>query len=206
MLGYYNYTVILTYAGMLTSFLGIILAVSGDLFRAVICLMISGLCDMLDGKVASTMERTRSEKNFGIQIDSLSDLVCFGVFPAVVVHLLVPESIAVSLVCALYVLCTLIRLAYFNVDEAERQEQTGAPREQYRGLPVTTVALVLPLLFCVRYVSGQQMKIAAPVALLIMALAFLLPFRLRKPALPGKIAMSLVGLGELVILLLKGGC
>ena len=48
--------------------------------------MIAGLCDMFDGKIASTMERTRQEKRFGVQIDSLSDLICFGVLPALIVY------------------------------------------------------------------------------------------------------------------------
>ena len=84
MLGIYNYTVILTYFGMLVSFTGLTFAIQGDLRTALTCLMISGVCDMFDGKIASTMERTAREKRFGIQIDSLSDLICFGVLPAVI--------------------------------------------------------------------------------------------------------------------------
>ena len=41
--------------------------------------MAAGFCDMFDGKIASTRKRTRQEKRFGIQIDSLSDLACFGI-------------------------------------------------------------------------------------------------------------------------------
>lgn len=204
MLGFYNYTVILTYVGMLTSFLGIIFAIDGSILQALLCLMISGFCDMFDGRVASTMKRTRSEKNFGIQIDSLSDLICFGVLPAVIVHTLSPRGIIVSCICGLYLLCALVRLAYFNVDEAERQEQTESVREVYRGLPVTSAALILPLLFCAARIPGYPIKAVAAVVLLLTAIAFVTPFRIKKPALPGKLAMSLVGVSELVLLLTKG--
>ena len=71
MLGIYNYTVILTYIGMLVSFLGLSFAMGGNIQAALLCLMISGVCDMFDGKIASTMERTKQQKRFGIQIDSL---------------------------------------------------------------------------------------------------------------------------------------
>ena len=55
-------------------------AVNGHLHLGVMCLAISGLCDMFDGKIARTKKnRTEVEKRFGIQIDSLSDIVCFGV-------------------------------------------------------------------------------------------------------------------------------
>ena len=75
MLGFYNYTVILTYIGLLVGFGGILSAMGGNTLGAILCLMGSGLCDMFDGKIAATMERTPSEKQFGIQIDSLSDLL-----------------------------------------------------------------------------------------------------------------------------------
>ena len=54
---------------------------------ALVCLAISGLCDMFDGKVARTKkDRTEAEKRFGIQIDSLADIVCFGVSPAILCY------------------------------------------------------------------------------------------------------------------------
>lgn len=85
MLGVYNYTVVLTYIGMLVGFTGTSLAMSGNLHNALLCLMVAGFCDMFDGRIASTKVRTVQEKRFGIQIDSLSDLICFGVLPAVTV-------------------------------------------------------------------------------------------------------------------------
>ena len=85
MIGFYNYTVILTYMGLASSLIGIYLAMSGShITMAVIALMISGLCDMFDGKVARTRKRTDDEKKFGIQIDSLCDLICFGLLPAAI--------------------------------------------------------------------------------------------------------------------------
>ena len=81
MIGYYNYTVILTYIGTLFGFAGITYIWNGNLKMALFCLMCAGLCDMFDGRIASTMKRTKPEKRFSVQIDSLSDLVCFGILP-----------------------------------------------------------------------------------------------------------------------------
>ena len=110
MLGFYNYTVILTYLGMLTGFAGIACAFEGSLRAALICLVIAGVCDMFDGKIASTMDRNRQEKRFGIQIDSLSDLICFGVLPAMIAYANGGGKLR-WLPSALYLLCALIRLA-----------------------------------------------------------------------------------------------
>ncbi|MBP3209177.1 MAG: CDP-alcohol phosphatidyltransferase family protein [Oscillospiraceae bacterium] len=185
MIGFYNYTVILTYLGMLSGFAGIACAFGGNLRSALICLVIAGVCDMFDGKIASTMERTRQEKRFGIQIDSLSDLVCFGVLPAMLVYANGGGKLR-WLPSALYLLCVLIRLAWFNVDEEERQDREGGRRKVYLGLPVTTAAVIFPLLFGLGRKYNWPLQLLAPFVLLFTATAFLTPFRIMKPALPEK--------------------
>lgn len=205
MLGFYNYTVILTYFGMLASLTGIVYAIDGNSSAALACLMVSGVCDMFDGKVASTKIRTEKEKRFGVQIDSLSDLICFGVLPALLVYKVSEGNIAGFYISGIYLLCALIRLAYFNVDEEERQTQTDAAREEYHGLPVTTAALLLPALFCLCHFLRLPLAKLAPALLFIMGVAFLTPFRLKKPKLAGKVSMLLCGSAEIFVLLMAGG-
>ena len=195
MIGFYNYTVILTYLGMLSGFAGIACAFGGNLRSALICLVIAGVCDMFDGKIASTMERTRQEKRFGIQIDSLSDLVCFGVLPTMLVYANGGGKLR-WLPSALYLLCALIRLAWFNVDEEERQDREGGRRKVYLGLPVTTAAVIFPLLFGLGRKYNWPLQLLAPFVLLFTATAFLTPFRIRKPALPEKHETLLCDLDE----------
>ena len=196
LLGYYNYTVILTYIGMLTGFIGIVYAFENNVFGAVICLMIAGFCDMFDGTIASTKERTQQEKCFGIQIDSFSDLICFGALPAIIVYSQNREKDIILAICALYLLCALIRLAYFNVDEQERQQNSDTSREIYYGLPVTLSALFLPVVHGTVCLFSWKPTIAPAAALWTMAIMFLLPFPLRKPKLIGKICIILCGLME----------
>ena len=61
MIGFYNYTVILTYIGLLSGFTGIIFAWNGDIKYSLLCLIFAGVCDMFDGKIASTRKRTKQE-------------------------------------------------------------------------------------------------------------------------------------------------
>ena len=75
---------------------------------------------MFDGKVArSKKDRTDDEKAFGIQIDSLCDVVCFGIFPAMICYLLGVRGPIGLLLIAFYCINSVIRLAYFNVMEAK---------------------------------------------------------------------------------------
>lgn len=178
MLGFYNYTVILTYMGMMSAFFGILAASDGNSKMALFCLMAAGVCDMFDGTIARTMDRTPAQRRFGIQIDSLSDLISFGLLPGMILYCR-NHDMASMVIAALYVLSALIRLAYFNVMEEERQEQTDEARTSYLGLPVTTSAAVFPVVYMIQERGGGDGL--GGIALLIMALLFLLPIKVKKP-------------------------
>ena len=68
MIGFYDYTVILTYISFASSISGIFLATRGHFNWAIFCLAFSGLCDMFDGKIARTKKnRTEDEKRFAFR-------------------------------------------------------------------------------------------------------------------------------------------
>lgn len=204
-LGYYNYTVILTYCGMLAAFFGILRVIKGDYWGAVFCLMAAGLCDMFDGTVASTMERTDSEKRFGIQIDSLSDLVAFGVLPALFVYMICGQTAPAAVISGAFVLCALIRLAYFNVLEEERQRTTTEKRKSYLGVPVTTVAVLLPAIYLMYDYRFIRRLYYFPVLLVITGIGYLTPVEIKKPGLLGKAGILLIGILEALGMLLFMG-
>lgn len=205
LLGYYNYTVVLTYIGMLAAFIGVLRVVNGDFSGAIVCLMVSGVCDMFDGMVASTKKRTEREKRFGIQIDSLSDLISFGVLPAFFVYVFLDCTYLAGVVSSLYLLAALIRLAYFNVLEEDRQKQTTEKRKVYLGLPVTTIALMLPAIHIIYDCNLYKNKIMYLVLLTLMLIGFVSPFEIKKPNAVGKFGMILLGALEAVgVILLMG--
>ena len=150
-IGYYNYTVILTYISLFCSIAGMLFTVNGWYKMAVLCLALSGLCDMFDGKIARRKtDRTDDEKCFGIQIDSLCDMVCFGAFPILLAYSLGMRGPIGIVILAWYGMNGVVRLGYFNVCETKRQEETEEVRKYYSGLPITSIAVVLPLVepFC----------------------------------------------------------
>lgn len=199
LLGHYDYTVILTYCGMLFAFCGILRAVSQNYWEAVFCLMSAGFCDMFDGAVASTKaDRTADGKRFGIQIDSLSDLVSFGVLPGVFVYMITGKNAAVGLVCALFVLCALIRLAYFNVLEEKRQEQTDRRCRSFLGVPVTTSAILLPFFYLLHHFRICRTSICFPLLLILMGIGYLTPVEIKKPGFLAKAGILIVGFFEAV--------
>ena len=225
MIGFYDYTVILTYLSILSAGTGIVVSLSGDGHPYIGCLflLICGLCDAFDGKVARTKKvRSAAEKAFGIQIDSLSDLVAFGVLPTCIGTALIRHSpmltaaladpaaphqltlvrFLIHAVLVLYVLAAMIRLAYYNVTEEERQKTDPGARSHYLGLPVTSAALIFPLVLLLQYLTRADITIAYICAALLTGVLFLVPFRLKKPGLRGILIMVGVGALEFLLLLL----
>ena len=200
MIGFYNYTVILTYIGLMSSVFGITQVFEGHMSIAFLCLVVSGICDLFDGKVArSKKDRTDHEKVFGIQIDSLCDLVCFGVLPACIGYSY-GFNYGLGLVSALLiVLGGVIRLGYFNVMEEERQRTTAENRKEYQGLPITTTSIILPLLYVGRMNIPQ---VAFPYVfqgfMLLVAILFVLNISIKK--LSNKGILILFTLGVLIFL------
>ena len=182
MLGVYDYTVVLTYISLVVSMSGMMFSVNGKIQYAVVCLAISGLCDMFDGKIARTKKnRTEVEKNFGLQIDSLSDVICFGVSPAILCYCMGMRSRVGIVILMFYVLAGLIRLAWFNVTEEVRQSETTEKREYYQGLPITSMAIALPIMFALKPLLGKDFFLGLHVLVLAVGLLFITNFKLRKP-------------------------
>lgn len=195
MIGFYNYSVILTYIGLASSVFGITQVFEGHESIAFLCLLLSGICDLFDGKIARSMKnRTDHEKVFGIQIDSLCDLVCFGVFPAVIGYHYDFNNGLGLLSAVMIVLGAVIRLGYFNVMEEERQRQTSELRKQYQGLPVTTVAIILPLLYLGRQnIPHRYFPYVFQGFMILISILFVLNINVKKLSLKGILILFTMG-------------
>lgn len=183
LIGFYDYTVFLTYISLISSVFGITQAIHGDYKAAVFCLALSGLCDAFDGRVARLKKnRTEDEKNFGIQLDSLCDVICFGVFPAFICYLMGVRGLIGLPIVFFYCLCAVIRLAFFNVLEAKRQKTEDGSNKTYRGLPVTSISFILPLAFVFQFfISELAFVVLLHVLLVLVGFLFVLDFKLKKP-------------------------
>lgn len=193
-IGFYDYTVVLTYLSLLSSVLGMTRAIHGDYKLAIFCLAFSGICDAFDGRVARMKKnRTEDEKNFGIQLDSLCDVVCFGVFPAMICYLLGVRGFLGLALVIFYCLCAVVRLAFFNVLEAKRQTVEGGATKTYHGLPVTSIAFILPLAFWLQFLMSElAFMILLHAVLLVVGFLFVYDFPLKKPGLKTIILLSVI--------------
>ena len=216
MIGFFDYTVWLTYLSLLSAGAGILVSLDGDghPYWGTLFLLLCGLCDAFDGKVARRKkDRSETEQKFGIQIDSLSDLVAFGVLPVCIGMAMMRRSNLMDLkpivgcclagVMLLYLLAAMIRLAYFNVTEEERQKREKGVRKTYLGLPVTSAALIFPTVMLIQFISKKIdiTPLYFGVALLTGFL-FISKIRIGKPSLRGILWMVGIGAVEFLIITL----
>ncbi|HIV13427.1 MAG: CDP-alcohol phosphatidyltransferase family protein [Clostridiales bacterium] len=181
-IGYYNYTVILTYLSLASAVSGMLFTVNGHFRIALVCLAFSGLCDMFDGKVArAKKDRTEEEKRFGIQIDSLCDVVSFGIFPALWSYCMGMKSALGIGILILYTTGGVIRLGYFNVMEEKRQQKTKEARTSYSGLPITSIAIILPLAAMAGLLWKRQACLLLHITMLAVGILFVTRIRVPKP-------------------------
>lgn len=182
LIGFYDYTVILTYMSLVSAVTGMFLSANGRFTAAILCLVLCGICDAFDGTVArSKKNRTEDEKAFGIQIDSLCDAVSFGVFPALLCYHLGVNNVAGFVILSLYALCGVIRLAFFNVEEGKRQQTEGGCNKTYRGLPITSASIILPLVYLTRsFLPGKVFRSLLYLVMAVTAFLFVLDFSVKK--------------------------
>lgn len=177
-LGAYNRACLITLTGFLAAVAAIVLATAGRVEFALVGLMLAGLADLFDGMVARRLTRTPYEREFGVQLDTVVDVVSFVVAPLVIAlaaGLRAPPALAVL---AAFALAGAVRQAHFNTLSAQGADQSS----HHRGLPVTYTALILPLLFLVRgAVPAPTFHIVLGIALALVAVAFVADVPVRKP-------------------------
>lgn len=179
-IGYYSKSVFITYLGVISGTIGMFLALNGKISYALMCLVFSGICDAFDGKIARKCKRTSKEKYFGIQIDSLADMVSFVFLPVTIFYGLGYDSWYNVAIFALFTLAGVIRLGYFNVIAEEKAVDN--PVSYYSGLPVTSSAAIYPIVYLITNITTtEEFKIIYTLTMLFMAVLYVLNFKLRKP-------------------------
>ena len=147
----------------------------GRFRTAALAIFLAAFCDMFDGRVARL---TRTQSDFGVQLDSLADLVSFGVAPAVLVHRWGMNNLgSVGIIVSFcLVACGAIRLARFNVMSVRR---LGSSRF-FIGLPIPAAAtLLITLVLFHQAEIATQVVAQAHIATLVLILSYLMVSNVR---------------------------
>ena len=150
---------------------------TGDNFyRAAVAIFFGSFFDAFDGRVARL---TRTQSDFGVELDSLADVISFGVAPAILVYkwALAGMGIGGIVICSIFAACGAIRLARFNV---LAHSETGAQR-YFVGLPIPLAAgMLVALVIALNSLGSPDETVGLwPIAVLVLALSFLMVSTIR---------------------------
>jgi CDP-diacylglycerol--serine O-phosphatidyltransferase len=156
------------------------LAVLGyEIKYSFICLMLAGICDLFDGTVARRCKRTEEEKAFGVELDSLVDMITFVALPITLLTR-INESLYFAPLLILYAIFAIARLAEFNISSPTNNK----PVSYYEGLPVTYAALILSVVYLLSIVLDTFIfTIIFNICFFITALLFVMRIKVPKPGL-----------------------
>ena len=166
----------LTSLSLFCGFYAIIATMRGDYLYAAWAIIVSGLFDGLDGRIA---RMTNTTSKFGVEYDSLADLVAFGVAPAVLAFGWVLSAYGRWgwVAAFLYVACGAIRLARFNVQSVS----TGGKSNYFTGLPIPAAAAMVATtaIFCFHLDIADKTLLSILFIGMIYVLAFLMVSTIR---------------------------
>jgi len=202
-IGVYRKCDFVTMLGTCFAVTGIIFAYNLKTTFAVFCLIFAAICDAFDGVVARRFKSLKEQEIYGVELDSLSDAISFGVLPMMIVLNIATHNLLTYIISIFFVLCGVIRLAYFNMLTTTKKS-TG---KEFIGLPITASAIILPTVYFISFlVKAKYRSIIFPVTLLITGILYILPFKLKKLSNREKIALAIFGIIAIIICLVMKYC
>lgn len=202
-IGKYNKSVIITYVGVALAVAGIYFSFKGNIRNAMLCLAISGVCDLFDGMVARRCKRTEEEKLFGVEIDSLADMMGFVALPIAVSCSMGLTQWYNLLIYIVYTLAAIARLAYFNT--AAMKSGTESPVRYYTGLPVTFAALIFTTFWFLSFILTEgTFEVVYSLLMLIMALLYVFKIKVPKPRGIAYVILGLIAIAVCFSIMLVG--
>ena len=199
LLGPHGPSPLLTCCSIAAAVVGIVSSAQGYTHLGILMLSVCGVLDAFDGRFAGLFKRDADARTFGMAIDSLADVVAFGVAPAILMaqsalqHLTSGLTALVIALAAFYVLAAVWRLAWFDTLSINHGN-TGS--SAFRGVPVTYAALVFPLAFALCKVLGNwlQAGFVMPLLSTVLAALFVLDIEVPRPKTPVLIVLCLASL------------
>ncbi len=204
-IGFYSLANFVTMFGLLSAITACFLAANGDIKYAIYLMFLSLLCDMFDGTIArSQKNRTEEDRFYGVQIDSLCDVISFGVTPCFVAFSFGFDGAIDVIIYGLFVICGAIRLAYFNTLANNNQNRK---MKYFRGIPIPMSVFLVTFLFVLTtFIPANVSVWIFRLGYLALALGFILNIKVKKPNTKKGLLFISLEIILLLVLLIAGDC
>ena len=135
---------VITLTGLSLGLSSIRFALEADFNLAIVCILLAGICDVLDGMLARHLN---SESDLGAQLDSLSDFLSFGIAPGILIYMSIfnQDSRIGAFAALAFIIFSCLRLALFNVKLEQSKSSDGKPEHFFNGIPTPMGAILIML-------------------------------------------------------------
>jgi CDP-diacylglycerol--serine O-phosphatidyltransferase len=185
---------LITFTGLVCAFSAVVLAMHDEMTAAGVCILVGYVLDALDGGMARRLGVTSA---FGLQLDSLVDVVTFGVAPSALIYQylrqLAVAPVITWLVCAGYMIGGVFRLARFNL------LPTKGSHSDIMGLTISTSGATLALSVLSNRAYDHRLIPAVAFLVLVVALTLLMVSRIRYPAMASVFRRRWLSIAALVV-------
>lgn len=166
-----------TMANMFCGYYSVIMAARGEFVTAAWLIIAAGVLDVLDGKLARMVQ---GSSEFGVQYDSLADVVSFGLAPSVLGYYAFFQSWGTIglLLSFMPLVFGSIRLARFNV------RQKGFTKNVFEGVPIPAAAVAICSYILINYELWEQLRWPNIFLLIVLAVSFLMITNIRYEVMP----------------------
>lgn len=201
-IGIYSRANWITLGGLTAAVISCFLAANDCFKLAIFMLFAACVCDTIDGTIArATPNRTPSEKYYGVQIDSLCDVISFGLTPCFIAFSFGFDGILDVIVYCIFIACGAIRLAYFNTRVHFKPEKA----KDFRGIPIPMSTFVLTVLFLLTaFIPASTTVWLFRVFMFVLAIGFILNVPIKKPKLNTAFLLILIEVVLIIILAFAG--
>lgn len=169
---------VVTLVGLVAASACAMFAISNLIPFAVVAMMISGVCDLFDGVLARRCHRNQTQAEFGGRLDTIVDVCSFGFAPMVLMYSAGLNGIWEIPLLVFFIVCVVWRLAFFDVVGLE----SVGKRQYFIGLPVTYIAMFLPLAFLAGFWGQVYLRGCVAITTFGLAVAMVSTVRIRKPS------------------------
>ncbi len=202
-IGIYTAANAVTLLGLVSAIMSCFLATQGNFKFAVVMLLLSSVCDLFDGRIArANPSRTEKDKLYGIQLDSICDVISFGVTPAFIAYNLGFQKVIDLVIYLFFIACGAIRLSYFNTLALATP---GKAVKTFRGLPIPASSFTLPfLMMLMTFIPAGVTVWLSRLMFLGLGFLYILNIKVKKPTIKTATIFLVSQLVILLIILISG--
>ncbi len=203
-IGFYSVANAVTMFGLVSAIVSCFLAANGNFKFAIWMMFLSFICDATDGRLARASKRTEKQVFYGVQLDSLCDAISFGFVPCFIAYSFGFNTWFDLIVYCLFILCGVIRLAYFNT---LANFNPNKKVKYFRGVPIPASVFVISVLFLLTtFIPATAMAWIFRIAFIGLGLGYILNIPVKKPELKTGLILLAVEVVLLLVMAIAGDC